>query len=58
MEVTEHNVSDTDLNVTDIDELIRLVKAESHQHDGDRTTLIYYGSLIGKLVCIKYQLTS
>jgi hypothetical protein len=56
MKVTEHNIHDTDLNLTDIEELIRLVKEESHNHKNDRSTLLYYGSLIGKLVCIRHDL--
>ena len=54
--VTEHNIQDTDLDLTDIDELIRLVKQESKNHAGDRSTLLYYGGLIGKLVCIRHEL--
>jgi hypothetical protein len=56
MKVTEHNIHDTDLDLTDINELIRLVKEESQNHTGDRTTLLYYGALIGKLVCIRHDL--
>ena len=56
MNVTEHNIHDTDLNLTDVDELIRLVKQETHNHTGDRATLLYYGVLIGKLVCIRHDL--
>jgi hypothetical protein len=57
MEVTEHNISDTDLNLEDIDLLIRLVKKESEEH-GDRSILLYYGNLIGKLVCLRHNLIS
>lgn len=56
MKVTEHNIHDTDLDLTDIEELIRLVKEESHNHKDDRSTLLYYGALIGKLVCIRHDL--
>jgi len=56
MEVTEHNIWDTDLDLTDVEELIRLVKQETHNHSGDRATLLYYGGLIGKLVCIRHDL--
>jgi len=56
MEVTEHNIRDTDLDLTDIEELIRLVKQETHNHKDDRVTLLYYGYLIGKLVCIRHDL--
>jgi hypothetical protein len=57
MKVTEHNISDTDLNLEDIDLLIRLVKKESKEH-GDRSILLYYGNLIGKLVCLRHDLIS
>jgi len=56
MEVTEHNIRDTDLDLTDVEELIRLVKQETHNHKDDRATLLYYGGLIGKLVCIRHDL--
>ena len=56
MQVTEHNIHETDLDLTDVDELIRLVKQETHNHTGDRATLLYYGVLIGKLVCIRHDL--
>lgn len=57
MKVTEHNISDTDLDLTDVNELIRLVKEESKNHAEDRATLLYYGALIGKLVCIRHDLS-
>lgn len=56
MQVTEHNITETDLNVTDIKELIRLVKEESKNHVGDRAKSLYYGVLIGKLVCLRHEL--
>jgi hypothetical protein len=56
MQVTEHNLHETDLSLKDINELIRLVKQESHNHKGDSARLLYYGVLIGKLVCIRHDL--
>jgi hypothetical protein len=56
MEVTEHNLYETDLSLKDINELIRLVKEESHNHKDNRTELLYYGVLIGKLVCLRHDL--
>jgi len=56
MEVTEHNIYETDLSLKDINELIRITKEESHKHKGDRTRLLYYGVLIGKLVCLRHDL--
>lgn len=57
MKVTEHNISDTDLNLKDIDFLIQLLKKESHEHK-ERSILLYYGVLIGKLVCLRHDLIS
>jgi len=56
MEVTEHNIHDTNLSLKDINELIRITKEESHNHKGDRGQLLYYGVLIGKLVCLRHDL--
>lgn len=56
MEVTEHNILDTDLSLKDINELIRLAKEESHKHKSDRAQLLYYGVLIGKLVCLRHDM--
>ena len=56
MEVTEHNIYETELSLKDINELIRLVKHESHHHKGNRSQLLYYGVLIGKLVCLRHDL--
>jgi len=57
MEVTEHNIHDTDLSLKDLNELIRLVKEESHNHKDNRSQLLYYGVLIGKLVCLRHDLS-
>lgn len=57
MKVTEHNISDTDLSLQDIDLLIQLVKKESKEQS-DHSTLLYYGILIGKLVCLRHDLIS
>ena len=56
MEVTEHNIYETDLSLKDINELIRITKEESHKHKNDRVKLLYYGVLIGKLVCLRHDL--
>jgi hypothetical protein len=56
MKVTEHNIHDTDLNLDDVNLLIRLVKEESHKHKDNRTELLYLGVLIGKLVCLRHDL--
>lgn len=57
MEVTEHNISDTNLTIQDIDLLIQLVKKESREQS-DSAALLYYGNLIGKLVCLRHDLIS
>lgn len=56
MKVTEHNITETNLNLTDLNELIRIVKEESKNHSDDRAKLLYYGVLIGKLVCLRHDL--
>ena len=56
MQVAEHNITETDLNLTDLNELILLVKEESKNHTEDKVKLLYYGVLIGKLVCIRHDL--
>ncbi len=56
MQVTEHNITETDLNLNDLNELIRLVKEESKNHLEDKVKLLYYGVLIGKLVCLRHDL--
>jgi hypothetical protein len=56
MEVTEHNIYETDLSLKDINELIRITKEESHKHKGNRDKLLYYGVLIGKLVCLRHDM--
>lgn len=53
MKVTEHNIQDTDLNLDDINLLIRLVKEDSKNYEGDRVKLLYCGVLIGKLICLR-----
>ena len=55
MEVTEHNIQDTEFNLKDINVLIRLAKEESKKYK-DPGTLLYYGVLIGKLVCLRHDL--
>ena len=56
MNITEHNLQNTDLNLDDVNLLIRLVKEESKKHEGDPAQLLYCGVLIGKLVCIRHDL--
>lgn len=56
MQVTEHNIHNTDLDVDDINLLIRLLKEDSKNYEGDRSKLLYYGVLIGKLICLRHNI--
>ncbi len=56
MKVTEHNIHNTDLNLDDISLLIRLLKEDSKNYEGDRSKLLYYGVLIGKLICLRHDI--
>ena len=55
MEVTEHNILETELSLKDINVLICLAKEESKKYK-DPGTLLYYGVLIGKLVCLRHDM--
>ena len=55
MEVTEHNISEWELNLEEIRELIRLVKNQLKLYEGDRVTQNYYGEILGKLVLMKLE---
>ena len=55
MEVTEHNVSEWELNLDEIRELIRLVKNQLKLYEGDKVTQNYYGEILGKLVLMKLE---
>jgi hypothetical protein len=53
--VTEHNLSDWNLNLDEIKDLIRLVKLEIKNYEHDKTTQTYYGMILGKLVLMKLE---
>lgn len=55
MNVTEHNLSDWNLNLDEIKDLIRLVKLEIKNYEHDKTTQTYYGMILGKLVLMKLE---
>ena len=55
MNVTEHNISEWELNLDEIRELIRLVKNQLKLYEDDRVTQNYYGEILGKLVLMKLQ---
>ena len=55
MKVTEHNVSEWELNLDEIRELIRLVREEMKNYEDDKATQNYYGQMLGKLVLMKLE---
>lgn len=58
MKVTEHNITDWELNLDEIRQLIRLVKLEIKNYEHDTTTQTYYGIILGKLVLMKLSATT
>lgn len=55
MEVTEHNLTEWELTLEEIKDLIRLVKLEIKNYEHDKTTQNYYGIILGKLVIMKFE---
>jgi hypothetical protein len=55
MEVTEHNLTEWELTLGEIEDLIRLVKLEIKNYEQDKTTQNYYGIILGKLVIMKFE---
>ena len=53
MKVTEHNITEWKLDDCEIDELIRLAKDEMKQYSDDKTTQMFYGMIVGKLVIMR-----
>lgn len=53
MNVTEHNISDWELNETEIDELVRLVKEEMEMHSDNKGIRMFYGMIVGKLIIMR-----
>lgn len=53
MKVTEHNITDWELNEEELKEVIRLVKLEMHKYSEDKVTQMYYGKIVGKLLIMK-----
>lgn len=58
MKVTEHNLSDWQLNLEEVNSLIHLTKLEIKRCEGDRVTQTYYGIILGKLIIMRHDLTS
>jgi len=53
MKVTEHNLTDWNLNKEEIQSLIHLTKLEIKRCEGDSSTQTHYGIILGKLVIMK-----
>lgn len=53
MKVTEHHLTDWNLNEEEIQSLIHLTKLEIKRCEGDRTTQTYYGIILGKLIIMR-----
>lgn len=53
MKVTEHNITDWELDQSEIKELIYLVKQEIKNHREDKAKELFYGILLGKLLIMR-----
>lgn len=53
MKVTEHNITNWELDNDELEEVIRLVKLEMYKYPEDKSTQIYYGKIVGKLLIMK-----
>lgn len=53
MQVTEHNITNWNLDEDQLNELIRLTKEEMKKHSDDKATEMYYGLILGKLIIMK-----
>jgi hypothetical protein len=58
MKVTEHNITDWELNLEEVNSLIHLTKLEIKRCEGDSATQTYYGIILGKLLILRNDLTS
>jgi hypothetical protein len=58
MQVTEHNLSDWQLNLEEVNSLIHLTKLEIKRCEGDSVTQTYYGIILGKLIIMRQDITS
>jgi Asp-tRNA(Asn)/Glu-tRNA(Gln) amidotransferase C subunit len=52
MKVTEHNITDWQLDEKEIESLIHLTKLEIKRCEGDSFTQTYYGIILGKLIIL------
>jgi hypothetical protein len=55
MKVTEHNV-DADLNESEIEALMALVKGQLSQEGNSKYVNLFYSKIYGKLVGMKHEL--
>jgi len=53
MKVTEHNLTDWNLNEEEIKSLVHLTKLEIKRCEGDSVTQTYYGINLGKLIIMR-----
>jgi hypothetical protein len=53
MKVTEHNITEWQLNEDEIQSLIHLTKLEIKRCEGDSFTQTYYGIILGKLLILR-----
>ena len=53
MNVTEHNLTNWKLDQSELTELIRLAKEEMKKYSDDKTTELFYGMIVGKLIIMK-----
>ena len=56
MQVTEHNITDWELSVDELNALIVLSKDKLKECDGDRTCQLFYGMITGKLILMKHDI--
>ena len=52
MKVTEHNISNWELNDDELEALISLVREEMNDN-GDKGIQMFYGMMLGKLLIMK-----
>jgi len=53
MKVTEHNITEWELDESEIESLIHLTKLEIKRCEGDSSTQTYYGFILGKLIIMR-----
>ena len=56
MQVTEENITDWELNESEIKTLISLTKERMKNCEGDVMLQTHYGLILGKLLIMKYDI--